>query len=132
MSPAVATWRPGPDTPSIRDIALHIAFWENSVANRLAGTSYRVSLKGRKPGWPRPVEELSDDQWKADRKLLTETHRRLVAAVEAFDPRRLDRPPGKRTSRVAIEFIHGVAEHSLYHGAQIKMIKRLAKAAGVA
>ena len=33
----VAVWRPYPDGNNIREIALHIAFWENSIANRLSG-----------------------------------------------------------------------------------------------
>ena len=32
ISPAAAVWRPYPGANNIREIALHIAFWENSVA----------------------------------------------------------------------------------------------------
>ena len=131
VSPATAMWRPVPRMVCIREITVHIAFWENSVANRLSGASNRLPYRMGKPGWLLPSDELTREQWKEDRRILAETHGRLVASVEAFDPERLDRPPGKQTGRAAIEYIHGVAEHSLYHGGQIKMLKRLAKTAGV-
>ena len=61
----MALWRPHPKAPCIRETALHVAFWQNSVANRLA-----------------------------------------------------------------IEFIHGIAEHNLYHAGQVNILKRLAKLEG--
>ena len=124
-----AVWRPQPSMNCIRDIALHIAFWENSVANRLSGESARVPFKQRQTGWPRRVDQLDPRQWKDDLRYVAQTHKRLVDIVAGYDPKRLDRPPGPKTTRIAIEFIHGIAEHNLYHGAQIKMIKRLAKQA---
>jgi hypothetical protein len=136
VRPATAVWVPptGVDRPhSIRDIALHVAFWENSVANRLSGESARVPFEQTPwPGWPAVVDPLTEKQWKGEVRYVTETHRRLVSIVEGFDPRRLDEPPSPRTSRRAIEFIHGVAEHNLYHAGHLKMVKRLAHEAGVA
>ena len=40
-----AVWRPHPNANNIREIALYIAFWENSVANRLSGSRVRVGFK---------------------------------------------------------------------------------------
>ena len=60
-------------------------------------------------------------------RYVTQTHERLVDIVAGYDPQRLDRPADPRTGRIAIELIHGLAEHNLYHAAQIKMLKRLAK-----
>ena len=47
--------------------------------------------------------------------------------ITHFDPDKLDQPAGKQTTRNAIEFIHGVAEHRLYHTAQMEFIKTLVK-----
>ena len=124
-----ALWRPYPEANNIREITLHIAFWENSVANRLAGTSQRLLFAQRKTGWPLRSDELEESQWKEEVALLRTVHARLVEAVTAFDPARLDEPPGSRTTRPAIQLIHGVGEHSLHHATQIEMLKQLQRRA---
>lgn len=131
VKPAVALYRPYPSMGCLRDIALHIAFWENSTANRLSGESVRVPFAQRKTGTPRPVDTLTAKQWKDEVAFVTATHARLVDIVTRFDPKRLDKPADSKTGRIALEMIHGIAEHNLYHAAQIKMLKRLAKEAGV-
>lgn len=123
----MAIWRPYPKACNLREIALHIAFWENSVANRLAGTSHRLGFKQRMTSWPVRESEIGPDQWKAELRLIKDCHARLVQAVETFDPARLGKPLGTKSTRPAIEYIHGSGEHSLYHAAQIKMLKTLAK-----
>ena len=110
----------------------YIAFWETSVANRLSGRSDRAGFRQRKTGWAVRLETIDAATWKAEVALVAAAHERLVAAVAGFDPARLDRPAGKRTVRPAVEYIHGVAEHTLYHTAQLKLIARLARARGVA
>ena len=50
VSSKVAVWRPYPDANNIREIALHIAFWENSVANRLSGKVQKTGFKQWKTG----------------------------------------------------------------------------------
>lgn len=131
VNAAIAVWRPYPDANNIREIALHIAFWENSVANRLSGKTVRVSFKQWKTGWVIRSESIDAAQWKNEIGLIKATHNRLTDAVSSFDPGMLDRRVGKPTTRNAIEFIHGVAEHRLYHTAQMEMIKTLAKHNGI-
>jgi uncharacterized damage-inducible protein DinB len=126
VSPAVAVWRPYPGANNIREIALHIAFWENSVANRISGKIFLVGFRQRKTGWALMLDTIDEKQWKNEIDLIKATHGRLVQAVISFDPVLLDQPVGKRTTRIAVELLHGVAEHSLYHTAQIEMIKTLA------
>ena len=126
-----AVWRPYPRASNVREIALHVAFWENSVANRLTGGTARAEFEQRTTGWPVRVEAPLDAvQWKREVRLVNACHAYLVRAVTEFDPRRLDRPLGTNSKRPAVEYIHGVAEHSLYHAAQIKMLKTLAKRGG--
>jgi hypothetical protein len=131
VNSAVAVWRPYPEANNIREIGLHIAFWENSVANRLSDKRVRLELEQWKTGWIIRSDEVEEKQWKSEIELIKEVHGRLVEAVMHFDPDMLDQPAGKQTARNAIEFIHGVAEHRLYHTAQMEMIKTLAKLAGV-
>jgi hypothetical protein len=127
----LAAWRPYPDGNNIREIGLHIALWENSVANRLSGKREQLDIEQWKTGWVIRSDKVDEKQWKAEIQLIKNAHERLVDAVINFDPRLLDQPPGKQTDRNAIEFIHGVAEHRLYHTAQMEMIKTLAKLDGI-
>jgi uncharacterized damage-inducible protein DinB len=128
---AAAVWRPYPGANNLREIALHIAFWENSVANRLSGENMLVGFKQRKTGWAVMLDAVDESQWKAEIGLVKAAHQRLVQAVTGFDPELLDHPAGKRTTRKAIELIHGVAEHTLYHTAQMEMLKTLAAQARI-
>jgi hypothetical protein len=128
---AAAVWRPYAGCNNIRELALHIAFWENSVANRLSGETISAGFKQRKTSWAVQEDEIDETQWKSEIQLLKQIHTRLVAALEEFDPALLDQTVGKQTQRAAVEFIHGVAEHSLYHTAQIEMIKKLAQESGI-
>ena len=132
VSLAAAVWRPYPDCNNIRELALHIAFWENSVANRLSGKRLNVGFQQRKTSWPVKLESIDKKQWKSERALVQTIHQRLTEAVMDFDPDLLDQPAGKQTGRNAIEFIHGVAEHRLYHTAQMEMIKTFARQQGIA
>ena len=127
VSSQVAVWRPYTGMIGIRDIALHITYFENVVANRLSGMDLPVEFELRKRGWPIICDTLDDAQWTSEMNFMRETHEHLAEAVRGFDPQKLDQPPSKKTGRSAIEFIHGVAEHTLYHTAQMKMLKTLAK-----
>ena len=126
MNATVATWRPYAGANNVRELALHIGFWENSVANRLGGQAVRMSFEQRKTSWPVRVDSVGGQEWKDEVGLVRSAHERLVEAVSGFDPTRLDMPAGKQTNRNAVEYIHGVGEHSLYHTAAMKMIRALA------
>jgi hypothetical protein len=131
VSPAVAVWRPYPGGNNIREIALHITFWENSVANRISGIKVLAGFKQRKTGWAIMYDAIDEKQWKSEIGLLKATHQRLTEALINFDPGMLEQPVGGRTAKNIIDVIHGVAEHSLYHTAQMEMIKTLAKHIGI-
>lgn len=131
VSPTVALWRPHPNIHCIWQIALHAAFFKNSVANRLSHESNRFPRKLRPDCWPSVPERLTAKEWRDDGRLVADVHRRLVDVVAAFDPAKLDRPPVGVRDRPAIQFIHGIAEHDLYHTGQIKVLKRFAKESGV-
>jgi hypothetical protein len=131
VGPALAVWRPYPGANNIREIALHIAFWENSVANRISGKICLVGFQQRKTGWALMVDAIDGKQWKNEVDLIKTTHGRLVEAVIHFDPGLLDQPVGKNTTRNAAETLHGIAEHSMYHTAQMEMIKTLARQNGI-
>jgi hypothetical protein len=131
VNTVVAVWRPYEECNNIRELALHIAFWENSVTNRLLDERVRLDFEQWKTSMPTRLDVIEEKQWKAELKIVKSAHKRFADAVREFDPRLLDQPLGKRSTRPAIEYIHGAAEHRLYHTAQMELIKQLAKQAGV-
>jgi uncharacterized damage-inducible protein DinB len=71
---------------------------------------------------PKPADA---PHWKVDRALLQSEHVRLVEAVRAFDPRRLDlAPPGTGNYRF-VDLLFGIVSHDLYHVGQIQVLKRM-------
>ena len=130
VSPEVASWKPYPDRHSIWDLALHIAYWNYAVERRLTGGPSR-SFPRAPSNWPHPPAEVSKAGWDDDRKLLRECHERLVAAVSAFDPARLDDSAGEERKTTYADLITGIVLHDTYHAGQIQMLKRLAGSHGL-
>ena len=123
VSSELAGQKPWKSCHCIWQVAMHIAFWENSVANKLIGQTRRFPY-GFIPFWPPAPAPLTNQQWKIDLALARESHLRLLDIVTNYDPLALDRRPKRIKKRPTIQFIHGVAEHNLYHNAEIKMIKK--------
>ena len=120
-----ANWRPARGRHSIRELAVHAAYWKHRVRNRLTGE--------RGASFPVPgsnwldLPAASEKQWRAERDLLDRTHRALKEAVEEFPAELLARPlPGLR-GRTAIREIAGIALHDAYHTGQIQLLKVLQK-----
>ena len=116
-----ALWRPGPRRHNIWELVLHMTYWKYAVTRRIVG--------GRRGGFPRngsdwiSVEDPSLKSWKADLKLLDETHHALVAAAKGLTPARLNAKEGSQWTNA--EQLIGVAAHDLYHTGQVQLIKRL-------
>jgi len=125
----IAVWRPYPGANAIRDIALHVTYFENAVANKLSGADLPVEFDLRKRGWPVTCDALDEGQWRSERRFMKATQERLAEAVRSIDPRRLDQLASEKTGMTTMEYIHGVVEHTLYHTAELKLLKTLAKQA---
>jgi len=125
----IAVWRPYPGANAIRDIALHITYFENVVANRLSGTDLPVEFALRRGGWPVTCDGVDERQWRSERHFMKATHERLAEAVKSFDPRKLDQVASEKSGMTAMELIHGIVDHTLYHTAELGVLKRLAKQA---
>jgi len=120
-----AAWRPAPGRHSIRELAVHAAYWKFVVRRRLTGdASASFPLAGS--NWlalPPPSEKA----WRTEREILEREHRALRAVVAAFAPGRLRSPlPGLR-DRTALREIAGIALHDVYHTGQIQLLKALQK-----
>jgi len=122
VSAKQAAERPAKGRHSIRDLALHAAYWKYIVRRQLLGEK-RGSFPRSGSNWfvrPDPGERA----WKADLKLLDEIHRSLRRTVAGLDDTSLRRKPSRRSVRI-LDLLLGVAAHDLYHAGQIQLIKRL-------
>jgi uncharacterized damage-inducible protein DinB len=122
VSAAAAAWRPAPGRHNIQEVVVHCAYWKYVVRRRLTGEP-RASFPLKGSNWfaREAVDEIG---WRADVRLLDETHRALRAAIAALGARDLARPPhGSRATNRAI--IGGIIAHDLYHAGQIQLLKRL-------
>jgi hypothetical protein len=119
-----AAWRPAAGRHSIWEFALHVAYWKYAVRRKIEGAEKR-GFPRTPSNWPRLPDPADAAAWKDDRALLRDEHRRLVEAVRAFDPARLDeRLPDGRSYRYA-DYLFGIVTHDAYHVAQIQLVKRL-------
>jgi hypothetical protein len=120
-----AAWRPAPARHNIWELVVHAAYWKYIVRRRL-----RSEAKGSFPlkgsNWiKRPAAgDLTEAAWKADVRLLIDTHKTLREVVASLSPVELyQTPAGSKVSN--FEMVVGIAAHDLYHAGQIQLIKRL-------
>ena len=126
VTPAVAAWRPGTNRHNIWELVVHAAYWKYAVRRRLTGERRQSFPLEGSNFWPRPTAGTAAE-WRGDRQLLAEQHRRLRAAVAASPHARLSRrAPGSPFTYAAL--VRGAAAHDLYHAGQIQLLKRLADA----
>jgi hypothetical protein len=128
-----AAWRPAPGRHNIWELTVHAAYWKYAVLRRL-----RRELRGTFPlkgsNWfPRPVPRTappeagtapSEEDWRADLRLLADMHRELRQAVEGISDEDLDQAPEGSKTRLA-DLLQGVIFHDIYHAGQVQLLKRL-------
>jgi hypothetical protein len=126
MTAEEAAWRPAKGRHNAWEIALHAAYWKYAVRRRLRGEA-RGSFPLEGSNWfVRPEGTPTEAAWKADVRLLVETHRTLRAAIAELTPADLGyTPPNSKVTTLSL--VTGVAAHDLYHAGQIQTIKRLRK-----
>lgn len=119
-----ASRRPAGARNSVREIALHAAYWKYAVRRRLTGEK-RGSFALRGSNWFRRAPGSTDAAaWRAELKLLEKEHHRLVAEVGKLPPAALDRRV--RGSRWTVrQMVLGAAFHDVYHAGQARLVKRL-------
>jgi len=109
---------------NIWELALHIAYWEYAVRRNLEDGP-RGSFPRKPSNWPRVPGNPTESAWKADRALVRAEREALIAAVRAFDPRRLDEQASGTSKHRYADLMFGAIQHSTYHTAQIALLKRL-------
>jgi hypothetical protein len=119
-----AAWKPPAARHGIWELVLHIAYWKYALRRNLEDLP-RGGFPRSPSNWPRIPERPDERSWKRDRALLRAEHERLIDAVGAFDPRRLDdTAPGSGAYRF-IDHFHGIVMHDVHHVAQIQLLKRM-------
>jgi hypothetical protein len=116
-----------PTRNSIRDLVYHCAYWKYCVRRWLleaAGNDPGPAFPRSPANFPDPAERVTEKIFAADKRMLDDQHRRLVAALKALPPKVLATPAGN-TGLTHAEVILGVAAHDLYHAGQVSLIKRL-------
>jgi hypothetical protein len=120
VTPTEADRRPAPGRHSIREIALHAAYWKAKVRQRLAGEP-RAEFPLEGDDWFTPAPGRT---WRDDLDLLAGEHRRLRETVAAFPPGALERIVDGKDQTAAYN-IRGIAAHDVYHAGQIQLVRTM-------
>jgi len=117
-----AAAKPLDEVHSIWELLLHVAAWDRAGLIRLGGK--KCQMKGAK-NFP-PVTAPTDAAWRETVARVQSTHDELVETVAGLPESRLrDQVPGKRYD--FYHMLHGIAQHELYHGGQIAILKKAAR-----
>ena len=105
---------------SIWELALHLAAWDRTVADRLR------AWHGRDPSaaenFP-SVGETTETAWRAARESLASAHRELEEAVSSWPEDHLGEIVPNKPYSVYV-MLHGAVQHDLYHAGQIALLKK--------
>jgi len=123
VTPELASARPIPGAHTIWELVLHVTAWAEIAAARARGE--RLADPPADEDWP-PVGGTDQAAWDEAVKRLRDAHRALAHAARHLEDSRLhDKIPGLEYS--LSNLLHGVIEHSTYHGGQIALLKRSAR-----
>jgi uncharacterized damage-inducible protein DinB len=123
---ARAAARPLARAHSIWEIVLHLSGWKRTVHQRLEGQPVRLPEEG---DWPQ-MADTSEQSWQETLSRLKARHDALMAAVRGVDDARLEDVLITESSRETgggvscYVTLHGAAQHDLYHGGQISLLKK--------
>jgi uncharacterized damage-inducible protein DinB len=121
-----ASSRPLAQAHSIWEIVAHLSGWKRVVHRRLEGQLVRLPKEG---DWPQ-VADTSEQSWQETLERLKRRHDALLIAVRGLDDARLEDVLVTESSRETgggvscYVTLHGIAQHDLYHGGQISLLKK--------
>jgi uncharacterized damage-inducible protein DinB len=121
-----AAARPLARAHSIWEIVAHVSGWKMNVHQRLEGQLVRLPDEG---DWP-PVVDPSERSWQQTLAKLKARHDALLISVRGLDEARLEDVLLTESSRETgggvscYVTLHGAAQHDLYHGGQISLLKK--------
>ena len=112
LNPAQARWSPRPDIPSIWEIVLHLALWNENIVERIE----RGNRSHPNESWPALPYDTDSAGWEAARERLRVSYAAIALIIETTS---LDRLTGG----------YGLADllcrltHSGYHLGQITKLR---------
>lgn len=118
---AKAAARPIADAHTIWEIVHHLTVWSDVPRRRIAGE--RVVDVPEEVDW-QPVDDPSEESWRAALDGLATAHRRLHARLTELDDADLDRPVTGSEPTVR-GMILGVMQHNAYHAGQVTLLRKL-------
>jgi len=123
VSAAQAAWKASGQAHCVWELLLHCAYSRYNVRRLFEGG---VEYGGfPRPGgyWARLPASPDTASWKADIALLKQEHERLAAAVQLFDPFRLDELATQE--HTYMDLLWGIVMHDLYHVGEMQVLKKL-------
>jgi len=112
---------PLPSAHTIWELVLHIEIYVNAAFDAIQGIPM-PRLFGTERDWPE-VADSNAAAWAGATDSLFQSGDRLARAIDRFtDVRLQDTVPGRDYDFYYL--LHGIVQHSLYHGGQIAMLKR--------
>ncbi len=119
VSASQAASRPFSGAHSIWELVQHIAAWERAGVRRMGGDPANLTDD---EDWP-AVSDTTEMAWQQTKDLLRTSHNEFQKAISRVDESRLDQPivAGLKTVYVTL---HGIIQHTLYHGGQIAILKK--------
>jgi hypothetical protein len=118
----LAAAKPVDGAHSIWEIVLHLISTQQVLLRRLDGDAGAINLPPSED-WP-ALPGRDEAAWQGALERLARADRVLRERIAAFPDERLDDPliPGATT---AYNNFHGYAQHTVYHAAQIGLLKRI-------
>ena len=120
LSASQAARVPEGSVHSAWQIVLHITAWLDAVRVRLGGESKELT---NAEDWPR-VTSHAEAAWSSARAELRRAYDALHSALGTLSDDDLDRVVTGRSYNMYF-MLHGVIQHTLYHGGQVMLLKRL-------
>jgi uncharacterized damage-inducible protein DinB len=124
VTPEMAAARPLAGAHSIWELVLHVTVWADVARARLRGE--RMSDPLPTEDWP-PAGNATATAWTSAIERMCESYRGLADDVKQLDDSRLAEKITGLDYTVS-NLLHGVIEHGTYHGGQIAVLKKTAKA----
>lgn len=122
-----AVARPIAGAHTIWELVLHVTAWTEIARARLRGE--RTADATEAEDWP-PVGTTGGPEWNTALERLRDGHRALATDVRRLDDAAFDaKVPG--LDYTVSNLLHGVIEHSTYHGGQIALLRRAAGLRGL-
>lgn len=119
ISAEQAAARPVPGVHTIWELVMHMIFWEEVAAQRLAGLAAGLVAERNFPAMPPATEQ----NWQKTLAEFQASNRSFRAALAKLEPGKLNEltAAGKRTYYGEA---HGLIEHHVYHLGQIAVLKK--------